>query len=193
MASCNSVFIATSLDGYIARPDGAIDWLPDNEASAESGEDYGYYEFIAGIDALVMGRASLEKLLASDSWPYEELPVYVLSSTLRVLPPGTPKTVTLLNAEPAAVVQTAQINKHPRLYIDGGITIQRFLAEGLVTDMVVTTIPVLLGSGRRLFGTLSDDVKLELVYSRAYPNGLVQTKYTVCNAACPSLKTRPLG
>lgn len=182
MASCKSVFIAASLDGYIARLDGAIDWLPNNEASPESNEDYGYYEFIAGIDALVMGRASLEKLLTYGSWPYEELPVYVLSSTLRVPPPGTPKTVTLLNAEPAAVMQIAQNNKHTRLYIDGGLTIQRFLAAGLITDMVVTTIPVLLGSGRRLFGALSNDVKLEFVYSRSYPNGLVQTKYTVCNA-----------
>ncbi|TXI16162.1 MAG: dihydrofolate reductase [Ottowia sp.] len=178
-----SVFIATSLDGFIARPDGAIDWLTGADAADTAGEDYGYAAFLSSVDAIVMGRASLEKVLTFDAWPYGQMPVYALSSSLRALPAKAPGSVSLLDAEPAAVAALAARNGHGRLYVDGGVTIQRFLRAGLIRDMVITTVPVLLGGGRRLFGPLAADVALDLTDSRAYANGLVQSRYKVRHGA----------
>ncbi len=173
------VFIATSLDGFIARPDGGIDWLERANAAVPPGEDCGYGAFMATVDALVMGRNSFEKVRSFPDWPYGDKPVYVLSSSMRRLPEGTPASVVLLDAAPAEVVRTAAEAGHRHLYVDGGRTIQAFLAAGLVAEITVTVIPVLLGAGLPLFGALPADVPLRLVSSRAFPFGFVQSRYTV--------------
>ena len=183
MSSKLSVFIATSLDGFIARAGGEIDWLERANATVPSGEDCGYSQFMTTIDALVLGRASFEKVCGFPEWPYGQLPVYVLSSTLRQLPAGTPASVVLLNAEPTEVVRIIANAGHLNLYIDGGKTIQAFLSRRLISEITVTVIPVLLGSGLRLFGDLAADVSLRLLSARSYPFGFVQSHYAVASEA----------
>lgn len=179
MDSKISVFIATSLDGFIARRDGSIDWLEAANATMPAGEDCGYSRFVATVDALVMGRATFEKVLGFPSWPYGNLPTYVLSSSMKQLPDGLPKTVSLLNKAPREIVRTAIEAGHWRLYIDGGRTVQSFLAAGLVSELTITVVPVLLGSGISLFGDLEADMPLRLLSSKAFPFGFVQSHYAV--------------
>jgi dihydrofolate reductase len=182
MPSKCAVFIATSLDGFIARKDGSIDWLERANTLVTAGEDCGYSAFMTSVDALVIGRATFEQVHSFPAWPYGEKPVYVLSSSIRNLPSGTPESVTLLNATPEEVVRTAGKVGHRRLYIDGGKTVQSFLAAGLISELTITVIPVLLGSGISLFGELSVDVCLKHLATKAYPFGFVQSHYAVSEA-----------
>lgn len=175
-----SVFIATSLDGFIAREDGSIDWLMQANARVPAGEDCGYAAHMSRIDALVMGRQTVEQVLGFDSWPYEERHhVYVLSRSLAALPPGTPASVSLHAGPPQALLAQARERGHRSLYVDGGQTIQAFLAEDLIDELTITTIPVLLGRGRPLFGPLGarPEQWLQHVETRAYPFGFVQSRY----------------
>jgi dihydrofolate reductase len=174
-----SVFIATSLDGYIAREDGSIDWLIAANASVPPGEDCGYAAFMSGVDALVMGRNTFELVRTFDAWPYGEKPVVVLSGSLTALPEDVPPSVMLASGKPEEVVERLASRGLFNLYIDGGITIQRFLAAGLIDELTITTIPILLGKGRPLFGPLEQDIRLELASSRAYDFGFVQNRYRV--------------
>ncbi|KQV44986.1 dihydrofolate reductase family protein [Massilia sp. Root335] len=169
------VFIATSLDGYIARPDGDIDWLL---ARDDPREDHGYDAFIADKDAIVMGRGSYEKIATFEPWPYS-LPVVVLSRRLA----GTPVPdrlrgkVRFADLAPAVVMRELELDGARRVYVDGGQVVQAFLRAGLIADMVVTTVPVLIAAGRPLFGDLRADCDLALVASRSFPSGLVQSTY----------------
>ena len=169
-----SVFIATSLDGYIARLDGSLDWLPQ-----DGGEAHGYPEFIATVDALVIGRKTFETVLTFGEWPYGTKPVIVLTSRPGdvIAPPGTVREA--MNASPAEIVARLASRGIEHIYIDGGVTIQRFLAAGLIQRMIVTRVPVLLGSGIPLFGQSSHDIRLEHVATQAYASGLVQSEYRV--------------
>jgi dihydrofolate reductase len=171
--SC-SVFIATSLDGYIARSDGAIDWLP-----ADGGEPHGYNEFFASIDGLVIGRKTYELVLSFDTWPYGTKPVVVLSSTLTSLSVPAGAVCDLLSGLPRDVVATLAARGMRHLYIDGGVTVQRFIAAGLIQRVIITRIPILLGSGIPLFGAVPHDIRLEHVATRSYKSGLVQSEYVV--------------
>ena len=184
-----SVFIATSLDGCIARSDGSIDWLERANAAVPAGEDCGYADFIQTVDAIVMGRATFDKVLSFPEWPYGSLPVYVLSTTLRSRPAGVPDSVQVLSASPHEVVDRAAAAGHHHLYIDGGRTIQGFLKAGLITELTITLIPLLLGSGIKLFGDLPADTNLRLLSSRAFPFGFVQCHYALCQEASPSMPT----
>jgi dihydrofolate reductase len=172
-----SAFLATSLDGFIAREDGGLDWLDRANALVPPGEDCGYAAFMASVDALVMGRHTFEKVLSFPEWPYGDKPVWVLSRTLQAIPPGLPPLVRLLNAAPAEVVALAAQQGWTRLYVDGGQTVQAFLAAACLTDLTLTTIPVLLGRGRRLFGDVEHDVALTHVSTQTYPFGFVQSRY----------------
>jgi dihydrofolate reductase len=169
------VFIATSVDGYIARPDGDIGWLLQRDDPAE---DHGYDAFIADKDAIVMGRGSFEKVATFDAWPYDR-PVLVLSSQLA----GTPVPdrlrgkVRFADLAPAAAMRALEQEGARRVYVDGGKIVQAFLRAGLIEDMVITTVPVLIGAGRPLFGELPRDRDLALVASRRFPSGLVQSTY----------------
>jgi dihydrofolate reductase len=169
------VFIATSLDGYIARTDGDIDWLLQRD---DPNEDHGYSSFISDKEMIVMGRGSYEKVLSFDTWPYT-VPVLVLSKQLADSP--VPQALTgklrFTKHSPQDVMRELARQEIRQIYVDGGQLVQSFLRQGLVTDMVITTVPVLIGSGRPLFGTLPHDVDWRLVSSRSFPSGLVQSTY----------------
>lgn len=169
-----SVFIATSLDGFIARRDGAIDWLPLPE-----GEDHGYDAFVASVDAIVIGRRTFETVLSFGGWVYGDKRVVVLSSRpvdLSVVHGGT---VEQLAGEPRDIAAKLAASGAHRLYIDGAETIQRFLRAGLVDRVIITRIPVLIGDGIPLFGALAHDLPLRHVGTRTFPSGLVQSEYAV--------------
>lgn len=169
------VFIATSLDGYIARPDGDIDWLLQRD---DPREDHGYDAFIADKDAIVMGRGSYEKVATFGTWPYDR-PVLVLSRELTGLPvPDALRgKVRFADLAPADAMRELERDGARRVYVDGGQVVRAFLRAGLIADMVITTVPVLIGAGRPLFGALAGDLDLTLVASRRFPSGLVQSTY----------------
>jgi dihydrofolate reductase len=170
-----SVFIATSLDGYIARADGAIDWLP----MPEAGEDYGYKAFMSSVDAIVIGRNTYDLVQTFGEWPYGRTRVVILSSRGVDVPPAIAETTESMSAPPAEVVGELAGRGMKHLYIDGGRTIQGFLAAGLITDLIITRIPILIGQGIPLFGALEADVKLRHTGTYSYPTGLVQSRYEV--------------
>jgi dihydrofolate reductase len=173
-----SVYIATSLDGFIARADGGLDWLPQGDLQS-GGEDYGYKAFVGTVDVLVMGRRSYEKVLSFPEWPYGSMSVVVLSHGEVRIPERIAGTVEAMSGPPAELVARLAERGAEHLYVDGGATIQAFLAAGLVQRITITRVPVLLGDGISLFGPLARDVELRHVETLAYPNGLVQSTYEV--------------
>jgi dihydrofolate reductase len=179
MRAKTSVFIATSLDGFIARKDGNLDWLDKFNATAPAGEDCGYNAFFASIDALAMGRKTYEKILTFGEWPYGSKQVIVMSRSPVDIPKHLQETVSASSETPRELVDrlSAQGSKH--LYIDGGMTIQGFLQAGVLDEMTLTLIPVVIGDGIPLFGYIKSDVELSLIESKAYEFGCVQVKYRV--------------
>ncbi|MFO1183291.1 MAG: dihydrofolate reductase family protein [Bauldia sp.] len=175
------VFIAASVDGFIARSDGDIAWL---DRYAPGMEDHGYDAFMAGIDGLVMGRGTFEKVLTFGGWPFAK-PVTVLSDTLREkdLRGDLAGKVRVSALAPREAMAKFAADGWRRVYVDGGKVIQSFLREGLIADMTVTRIPVLLGDGIPLFGSLPADVALRHVATRAFPSGLVQSTYAIGSPA----------
>ena len=168
-----SVFVGTSLDGFIARADGAFDFLP-----AGGGEEHGYQAFIATVDALVIGRNTYDVVLAFETWPYEKKPVFVLSSRpLARAPEGA--VVEQKSGEPADIVSRLAARGIGHIYVDGGITVQRFLRAGLIQRLIITRVPVLIGEGIPLFGVTGRDISLEHVATRSFASGLVQSEYIV--------------
>lgn len=168
-----SVFVGASVDGFIARPNGELDWLPEG-----GGEPHGYNEFFASVDALVIGRKTFETVLAFDAWPYGDKRVVVLSSGPVDLS-GARGVVEQMAGDPADIVAKLAASGAHHLYVDGGITIQRFLRAGLVQRLVITRVPVLIGEGVPLFGSLPKDVRLRHVATRDFPSGLVQSEYRI--------------
>jgi len=171
------VFIATSLDGFIARRNGNIDWLLSRD---DPDEDHGYRDFIKDIDGLVMGRGSFEGVAASEAWPYDR-PVVVLSKTLASssVPDHLTGRVRFVDMTPKATMEMLAMEGWRRVYVDGGQIVQSFLREGLIADMVVTQVPVLIGEGRQLFGPIGRDIPLTHVMTKAFPSGLVQSLYRI--------------
>jgi dihydrofolate reductase len=168
-----SVFVGTSLDGFIARPNGDFDFLPTG-----GGEPHGYDEFMATVDALVIGRKTFETVLSFDTWPYACKPVVVLSTRpLASTPPGA--LVEQMAGPPADIVSQLAARGVGHIYVDGGITIQRFLQAGLIDRLIITRVPVLIGVGIPLFGALQRDITLRHVVTRQYASGLVQSEYVV--------------
>jgi dihydrofolate reductase len=168
-----SVFIGTSLDGFIARIDGGLDFLPPG-----GGEPHGYHEFMATVDALVIGRKTFETVLTFDSWPYGEKPVVVLS-TRPLTPAPLGAVVERMSGTPAEIVSQLAARGIRHVYVDGGITIQHFLSDGLIQRLIITRVPVLIGSGIPLFGPVPRDIVLRHVETRQYASGLVQSEYEV--------------
>ena len=170
------VFIATSMDGYIARPDGDIAWL--TSRPVPDGEDFGYAAFQDRVGAMVMGRESFEKVMTFPDWPYK-VPVVVLSRAPEkvMVPEALKASVRVTGKPPREVLKELGAEGVTRVYIDGGQTIRSFLAEGLVRRVIVTLIPVLLGQGRPLWGHGAGDVNLSLVAARSSENGFVQVEY----------------
>ena len=172
-----SVFIATSLDGYIARPNGDIDWLDAANATVPDGEDFGYDALMQTVDALVMGRNSYEKVLSFDSWPYGDTPVTVLSRNPITFPKGLSKTVQHSSEKPCDLCERMSREGINHIYIDGGNTIQRFLAAGLIDELTITVVLVMIGDGIPLFGSTTSDLLLTCISAKAYESGFVQLKY----------------
>lgn len=179
MSARVSVFVATSLDGFIARKDGNLDWLDAANETVPAGEDCGFREFMQSVDHLVMGRSAFEKVLSFGDWPYGDTAVTVLSRNSISFPDSLPKTVKHSSEDPQTLCNRLSSEGVEHIYVDGGITIQRFLAERLIDDILITVIPVLLGEGIPLFGPLAQDVSLELTGTKSFEFGLVQLQYEV--------------
>ncbi len=164
-----SVFIATSLDGYIARPDGGIDWL---DRVQTDGEDYGFAAFYASVDALVMGRGTYDKALSFDAWPYAGKRVVVMTHR-----PAAPRDgVTFVAGTPHRVLEALDAR---HVYVDGGAVIRQFLAAGLIAELTISVIPIVLGGGIRLFDGGEGEHALVLGDAKTFPSGLVQLRYRV--------------
>jgi dihydrofolate reductase len=169
-----SVFVGTSVDGFIARPNGELDFLPEG-----GGEPHGYNEFIASVDAIVIGRMTFEKVLSFDAWPYGDKRVVILSGRPLDLSAVVRGVVEQMAGPPAEIVSQLAARGVHHLYIDGGITIQRFLRSGMIQRLIITRVPVLIGEGVPLFGALPRDIRLRHVATRHYASGLVQSEYQV--------------
>jgi len=172
-----SVFVATSMDGYIAREDNSIDWLENLEANGD--QDYGYHEFISNIDAILMGRNTFDVVKKLKDWSYNGMPIFVLTHHPLDLHPGKYTNVHPIQGEPRQVLADLEKRGFNHLYIDGGKTITEFLSASLVDEMIITRIPILLGKGIPLFGSLEKEIKLELKSTIDFKDGLIQNTYKV--------------
>ena len=168
-----SVFVGTSLDGFIARRNGQYDFLP-----AGGGEPHGYDEFIASVDTILIGRNTFEVVLKLPKWPYSDKRVVVLSH--RPLDfSGITGRVEQMSGDPSQIVHALAAAGAEHVYVDGGITLQEFLRAGLIRNITITRVPVLIGEGIPLFGSVSQDIKLRHIDTRQYKSGLVTSEYDV--------------
>jgi dihydrofolate reductase len=174
-----SVFIAVSRGGFIARGGGELDWLDAANATVPEGEDCGYQAFMDSIDVLIMGRKTYENVLSFGQWPYGSKPVIILSRHIIEIPDELIQTVSHSSESPKELYERLSKKGAKRLYIDGGLTIQRFLAEGLINDLTMTVIPVIIGSGIPLFGNNGQDIPLKQIATKTYDFGFVQLSYEV--------------
>jgi dihydrofolate reductase len=169
-----SVFVGTSLDGFIARADGGIDWLP-----KDGGEPHGFSEFFASVDAIVIGRNTFETACGFGYWPYGKKQVIVLSSRCSELKAPKGARCDFMKGTPKQIAARLKKRGFKHLYVDGGVTIQGFLNAGLIQHITITRVPVLIGSGIPLFGWLSHDIHLQHLATRSYKSGLVTSEYKV--------------
>ena len=169
-----SVFVGTSLDGFIARPNGDFDFLP-----VGGGESHGFDEFMASVDALVMGRNTFDQVSTFDPWPYGHKRVVVLSNRPVDLSAVAGIAVEQMSGPPAEIVLQLAASGVGHAYIDGGMTVQSFLREGLIQSLTITRVPVLIGEGISLFGSIPHDIQLTHVATRQYKSGLVQSEYRI--------------
>jgi dihydrofolate reductase len=171
-----TVFVGISVDGFIARPNDELDFLP-----AGGGEPHGYDEFFASVDVLAIGRKTFEKVLTFGEWPYGKKRVVVLSSRSIDLTAVKEGVVEQMAGSPAEIASKLAASGAHHLYVDGGITIQRFLRAGLIQRLIITRVPVLIGEGIPLFSTLPHDIKLCHVETRQYLSGLVKSEYEIAS------------
>jgi dihydrofolate reductase len=181
-----SVYIATSVDGFIAKKDGSVDWLhtagsPETEMGEQA--DMGFSEYMASVDCLIMGRKCMEMIssmdLTPEQWPYGDTRVIVLSNTVKQAPDNLKDKVEMYSGALQTLVSKLESEGHQHAYIDGGTTIQAFLNLQLINEMTITRAPILLGEGIPLFGKTIKDIKLEQAQATAFANDFVQVKYTV--------------
>jgi len=171
-----SVFVGTSVDGFIARRNGDFDFLPEG-----GGEPHGYDEFMSSVDVLVIGRNTFEKVLTFEKWPYAEKRVVVLSSRNIDVSNVRDATIEHMSGSPAEISDRLAAGGARHAYIDGGITVQRFLHARLIQRLIITRVPVLIGEGIPLFGSLPHDMQLRHVSTKTYPSGMVKSEYEVLN------------
>jgi len=174
--SC-SVFVGVSVDGFLARPDGSVDFL-----DAGGSEPHGFEEFYASVDAVVIGRKTWEWVVSYGQWAYGKMCVVVLSSRPVDFSMYPQARVEQMSGEPAEIIARLAAGGAHHLYIDGGVTIQRFLRAGCIDRLIVTRVPILIGQGIPLFGALARDVPLRHVATRTYAGGLVQSEYEISRA-----------
>ena len=170
----NIVYIATSLDGFIATSDGGIDWL--NEIPNPGQSDFGWSEFISGIDAILMGRNTFEKVLTFEIWPYD-IPVFVLSNSLTKLPRDAVGKAEIVSGSIIAVIDQLNQRGYTNIYVDGGRVIQSFLAKDMIDEMTITRVPILLGKGIPLFGEQEESRIFVHTKTEIYSNSLVKSHY----------------
>lgn len=168
-----TVYVGTSLDGFIARKDGDIDWLVKYQNKEVHNS---YYEFVSRIDAMVIGRGTFEKVITFPEWPYEKK-VFVLSNSLKQIPGILNEKATLLSMKPAELVNYLSDKGFSAIYIDGGKVIQSFLKEDLIDELIITRVPELIGAGIPLFGNLENDLQFEHMRTNIYSDGLVKSHY----------------
>jgi dihydrofolate reductase len=168
-----SVFVGTSLDGFIAKPDGNIDWLTQY---ANDDAIYAYEEFMHGIDAIIIGRGTFEKVLTFPSWPYEKK-AFVLSTSLKQLPDTLKDKATLLSMKVKELLSYLSEAGFSSIYVDGGKVIQSFLDEDAIDDLIISRTPLLIGNGIPLFGFLSADLNFIHMKTETQTNGLVRSYY----------------
>ena len=177
MPKC-SVFIATSLDGFIARKDGGLDWLPGSDGVSD-GEDYGYESFFESIDTLIFGRLTYELALSFPEWSYAGKNVVVLSSSYPKTLQPISHNIEGTSLSPGELLSALKSRGARHVYVDGGTTIQSFLQNHLIDELTITRVPVLLGDGISLFGPTGRDINLRHVSTRTFPSGFVQSKYEI--------------
>lgn len=171
----NIVYIATSIDGYIAKKDGDIDWLHD--IPNPEGSDFGFGEFLESIDALLMGRNTYEKVLTFEGeWPYSKK-VFVLSNTLKEVDEKLEGKVEIVSGNLTGLIKSLNEKGYINLYIDGGKTIQSLLEQDLIDEITITRIPIILGEGIPLFKVQENEIKLSHISTDIYENGLVKSHY----------------
>jgi dihydrofolate reductase len=175
-----SVFCGVSVDGFLSRPDHSLDFLETGEQ-----EPHGFEEFYNSVDVVVIGRKTFDVVLTFGEWPYGKKQVVVLSSNPLNLSSIKGGVVEQMSSEPSEIVTQLKARGFKHAYIDGGITIQRFLAAGLIDRMVITRVPVLIGSGIPLFGPITRDISLHHVATRTFKGGLVQSEYELAPVATP--------
>ena len=168
-----SVFVGISVDGFMARTDGGLDFLPEG-----GGEPHGYDEFMSTVDALVIGRKTYETVLGFGSWAYGKKPVFVLSTRELAPSPAGALVQRMTGAPEEIVAKLGKLGVH-HIYVDGGLTIQGFLRAGLIQRLIITRVPVLIGNGVPLFGAVAQDIRLKHIATRQYASGLVQSEYEV--------------
>lgn len=173
-----AVFLGLSVDGRIARPDGDLEWLTSRGAAAG---DAGFTPFVESVDAVVMGRKTYKAIASFEDWPYLDRPIHVISTTLAA--DADPRIV--VHRSPEAAIEALQRDNRRRVYVDGGATIRWFLAAKLVDELTLSFVPVLIGDGPSMFGSLGGDVDLEHIRTEVLGGGMVQTTYRVADGPTP--------
>jgi len=181
-----SVYIATSVDGFIAKSDGNVDWLQFAGNGKEiTGEnvDMGFHDYLSSVDCMIMGRKCMEMIssfnLSSEDWPYGDLRIIVLSNTLKEAPGNLEGKVEMYSGDLNSLVSSLEKEGHKHAYIDGGTTIQAFINLKLINELTITKAPILLGKGKPLFGETFKDINLEKAEAVVFTNDFIQLKYLV--------------
>lgn len=165
-------YVASSLDGYIATPDGGIDWLPPLDSDSE---DFGYAEFYATIDGLIMGRHTYEKVLELGEWMYAGKPCWICSHQSVVVERSE---VILTDKQPKELVTELETQQLKRVWlVGGGQLASSFRHQGLISEYIVTVIPVILGEGIPFLAPSPVQEKLRLVNCKSYDQGVVLLQY----------------
>ena len=167
------VYIGTSLDGFIARQNGDIDWLTQ---FANDDAIRAYEEFMSKVDAIVIGKGTFEKVLTFPSWPYEKM-VFVLSTSIKQVPDIVKDKITLLSMAPKELLNYLSDKNFSAIYVDGGKVIQGFLKEDLIDELIISKVPVLIGNGIPLFDYLNTDLQFKHIHTQVSSNGLVRSYY----------------
>lgn len=170
----NIVYIACSIDGFIADQNNKLEWL--TSIPNESRTDFGFENFLNRIDGIIMGRNTFEMVISFPEWPYTK-PVFVLSSTLKEIPGFLKGKCSIVNGNIQSIVSALHNCGINSIYVDGGKTIQSFLAEDLIDEMIITTASKLIGSGVPLFGVLRSLLNFKIVQTEQLNPYLTQTKY----------------
>jgi dihydrofolate reductase len=165
-------YVASSLDGRIATPDGGVRWL---EPFENAGEEYGYARFYSSVDALLLGRRTYAQVRTFGAWPFADKPCWVFSRRKREV--ETPESALCTGGSPRDVVAQLRSRGLRRAWlVGGGALAASFRAAGLITEYIITYVPVVLGAGIELFGGAGPEQSLRIVSHRAYPNGVVQVR-----------------